>query len=84
LEKKIDYKKSVIKDLKRIDHSFQVKLVNQLEKELSENAFAGKPLKGAYKGLFSLRIGDYRVIYTIAQKSVLVLRISHRKDVYDY
>ncbi|MBU0952144.1 MAG: type II toxin-antitoxin system RelE/ParE family toxin [Elusimicrobia bacterium] len=41
-------------------------------------------VKGAYKGLFSLRIGDYRVIYTIAQKSVLVLRISHRKDVYDY
>ena len=44
----------------------------------------GKPLTGPYKGLWKYRIGDYRIIYAIEDKRlvVFVLRIRHRKDVY--
>jgi mRNA interferase RelE/StbE len=37
-----------------------------------------------YKDLWRMRIGDYRVVYSIddTQKTVEVLRIRHRKDVY--
>jgi mRNA interferase RelE/StbE len=34
--------------------------------------------------LYRIRVGDYRIIYTIQYKQlvVLVIRIAHRKDVY--
>jgi len=39
-------------------------------------------LKGKFKGMRRMRVGNYRVIYEIIEDVVLVLRIHHRKDVY--
>jgi mRNA interferase RelE/StbE len=83
LKNKIDYKKSVFKDLKRISHPHRIKLIDHIEKELSKDPYKGKQLTGNFKGLFGLRSGDYRIIYTILPERVLILRISHRKDVYN-
>ena len=44
----------------------------------------GKPLKGKFKGLLSLRIGDYRMIYRIDKKKtvIYIIAINHRKSAY--
>lgn len=36
------------------------------------------------ENLWRIRVGDYRIIYTIRDKQllILVLRIAHRRDVY--
>ena len=43
-----------------------------------------KALKGELAGLFSLREGDYRVIYEIVrgEQTMLIHAIAHRRDVY--
>ena len=43
-----------------------------------------KPLSGEFKGLFRLRVGDYRVIYSIdsSSKRINILLIGHRRDIY--
>ena len=53
--------------------------------ELKENPELGKPLVGRLKGLWSLRVGDYRVIYEIEQNKlcIFVIQIGHRKNVYN-
>jgi mRNA interferase RelE/StbE len=43
----------------------------------------GKPLKYSFKGLWSLRVGDWRVVYQIKKNEVWVLRICHRRDIYN-
>lgn len=45
----------------------------------------GKPLRYSLKGHRRLRVSDYRVVYRIdsTKKSVLIVAIKHRKDVYD-
>jgi mRNA-degrading endonuclease RelE of RelBE toxin-antitoxin system len=43
---------------------------------------AGEPLGGEFKGLYKLRIGEYRVIYAKINETLLVLRIRHRSKVY--
>lgn len=45
----------------------------------------GKPLKGELKGYWSYRVAIYRILYTIRhqQIQVEVLRIQHRKEVYE-
>jgi len=43
-----------------------------------------KKLKGL-KNMYRIRVGDYRVIYTIHQQTITIeiLKIGHRKDIYD-
>jgi mRNA interferase RelE/StbE len=51
---------------------------------LRENPTAGKQLEGKYKGLRSLRLWPYRIIYAVDHRiiTVTVVKIGHRKDVY--
>jgi len=79
----INYKKSVSKDLSRIDRNQCKRILNKIEEELSEYPEKGKRLTGNYKGLISYRISEYRVVYSIiADNEILILRIAHRKEVY--
>jgi len=59
--------------------------VKRLE-DLKDNPELGKPLTGRLAGLWSLRTGDYRALYQIrhGELLILVLRIKHRKDAYDF
>ena len=42
----------------------------------------GKPLTGEFKGLYRLRVGDWRVIYEVEQGSVTIHAIKLRRDAY--
>ena len=78
----IVYKKSVHRDLKKIKKTEASKIVDQLEKDLSTKPDSYPVLKGQFAGLRKYRVGDYRVIYAILEKNVLVLRIGHRRNIY--
>lgn len=82
MEYKISYKKSVIKDLKKINKTDLKKIITKIEKELSQKPESSPALKGEFAGLRKLRVGNYRVIYAIIDKEVLILRVGHRKEVY--
>ena len=79
---KIEYKSSVVRDLKKLDKRVAGRILNQLETNLSENPNGGQPLTGQFKGLFKYRVGDYRIIYTRTMEGILVLRIGHRSKIY--
>lgn len=54
-------------------------------KQLKKNSELGKPMMGKLSGLWSLRLGKYRVLYQIRKTEViiLVLKIGHRKNIYN-
>jgi mRNA interferase RelE/StbE len=79
---KIAFKKSVARDLKRIDRNQVDHILEKIEEKLPEKADTFPILSGAFTGLRKFRIGDYRVIYTILNDTALILRISHRRDAY--
>ena len=81
----VAYLDSVEEDLKKLDKSTVKKILNRIETYLACDPKAlGKALKGDFQGYWRYRWGDYRVIYKIAEREILiiVLRISNRKDVY--
>jgi mRNA interferase RelE/StbE len=45
----------------------------------------GKPLRYSLKGHRRLRVSDYRIVYRIEPetKTILIIAIKHRKDVYN-
>ena len=82
---KVAYLDSVEEDLKKLDKSTARKILNRIETYLAcDPKELGKPLKGEFQGYWRYRWGDYRTIYKISEREILslVLRISHRKDVY--
>jgi len=82
LASKVSYKAAVAGDLKRLDKPTARRILEKLERTLSDNPDAGIPLSGEFRGLFKYRVGDYRVMYAKTPDGVLVLRIRHRKDAY--
>lgn len=79
---KIVYKKSVHRDLKKLDKHEASNILDQIENDLIEHPASFPVLKGKFSGLRKYRVGDYRVIYVIIEEDVIILRIGDRKDVY--
>ena len=79
---KIVYKKSVHRDLKKLDKHEASNILDQIENDLLEHPASFPVLKGKFSGLRKYRVGDYRVIYVIIEEDVIILRIGDRKDVY--
>ena len=78
----IVYKQSVHRDLKKLSKPEAKRILDQIEEELVKKPKSNPLLKGQFTGLRKYRIGDYRVIYAILEKDILILRIGIRKDVY--
>lgn len=82
---KVAYLNSVEEDLKKLDKATARKILNRIETYLAcDPRELGKPIKGEFQGYWRYRWGNYRVIYKISEREILilVLRISNRKDVY--
>jgi mRNA interferase RelE/StbE len=79
---KINFKRSVSKDLKRIDKKYARIILEKIEKDLPNTAANLPELQGQFAGLRKYRIGNYRVIFIIINDEILILRIEHRKGVY--
>lgn len=80
------YKKSVQKDLKKISKDLQYIIRRAIEDKLMTDPLKfGLPLRRNLKGLMKLRVGDYRIIYSIERQTVTVyvIKIGHRREVYD-
>lgn len=90
----LDFDKKASKDLLSLDKSVRNFILDELEifinnfdetyeKELIKITKI-KALQGEYKGLYRLRLRTYRLIYEKQNDKlvILVLRVSHRKDIY--
>ncbi|RLG88180.1 MAG: type II toxin-antitoxin system RelE/ParE family toxin [Thermoprotei archaeon] len=69
--------------LKRLDKAIIEAVMKKL-KELRENPFIGKPLKGRMKGAWRIRVrGKYRLLYVPKECLIHAIDIGHRKTIYD-
>ena len=79
----IRIKESAARELQRIERSERERLIAAIDR-LAENPFAGSALKGDLRGLRRIRVGDYRLIYEVQERDlvVLVLCAAHRREAY--
>jgi mRNA interferase RelE/StbE len=81
---KVTPKPSVEKDLRSLTKSAISRVIKALE-HLADDPFPRQAikLKGG-KQLYRLRVGDYRVVYSINQKAkeIIVHYVRHRREVY--
>ena len=79
----IEYKFSVQHDLKQLNKKMAERILSQVEEILSREPYTGERLHGEFSGLYEIRVGDYRVVYTIIKDTVMILRLGHRGKIYE-
>ena len=81
---KVVFKESAIKDLEKVGAVYFNSVTAHIQK-LSNNPrpFGYKKLKGS-ENSYRIRVGVYRVVYTIKDDILVVevIKIGHRRDVY--
>lgn len=71
------------KFLKKLNHATRLRITASIEQlETNPRPHGVKKLIGRHG--WRLRVGDYRVIYTIEDNKlmIMIIRVAHRKDVY--
>lgn len=73
-----------VKDLSRLERGqpdIYKKVLAKIN-SLLDDPKTGKPLIGPLKGKWSLRVGDWRIIYEVRGAAVTILTVNHRREVY--
>ncbi len=79
----IQYHSKILDDLKQISAPIKKDIKKAIEEKLTTAPeFFGKPLQFSLKGLRSMRVGDYRVIFALSKGVVQIVLISHRSVAY--
>ncbi len=71
-------------DIPKLDPAVRQRIRRAIETKLTHHPEAhAKPLAHTLAGLWCLRVGDYRVVFAIRPDEVWVLRVGHRREVYE-
>ncbi len=80
----IKWKSSARKEIKKLPKDIIIKIINTVDK-LTVNPFptGSRKLTGT-QHTYRLRVGNYRIVYSVESDNlvILIIRIRHRKDVY--
>ncbi|MGC2238304.1 MAG: type II toxin-antitoxin system RelE/ParE family toxin [Pyrinomonadaceae bacterium] len=81
---KIQWKHSAVKELKQLPKETIRKIYSAVD-ELSQNPYVrGSKKLVDSENNFRIRVGNYRIIYSVISKILIVeiISVGHRKDVY--
>lgn len=71
-------------DIPALDPTAAVRIKAAIERKLTASPeIYGIPLRGTLKPYRKLRVGDWRVVFTIEKRTVRIIVIAHRREVYD-
>jgi addiction module RelE/StbE family toxin len=82
----LKYLHEFLVEYEKLDRAVRTQLFRKLD-EMHRTSFERYPhqaLKGSqFKGLFKLRVGDWRLIYRVTVGQVLFVTLGHRSEVYE-
>lgn len=84
---RVEFSEEALTDLRKIGRAEAQRVLRYLDSvsKIDNPRLRGKCLTGNLSGLWRYRIGDYRAICIIEDDVLLVtvLRVGHRKDIYE-
>lgn len=78
--------KNALKDMVHLPVKINIQISKAIDKLSGNPRPAGcKKLKGEKEYMWRIRVGDYRILYTIEDevKVLDIRKVGHRKDIYD-
>ena len=80
----IEISRTAEKQLKRLNRDNQRRVVKAIVALAEDPRPPGSRKLAGYDDVFRIRVGPYRVLYSVSEKKlvIIILKIGHRKDVY--
>lgn len=76
--------KVVTDDIPKLDRTVRRRIRAAIEAKLVQHPEDhAKPLAYTTERLWSLRVGDWRVVFALREQEVWILKIGHRREVYE-
>jgi len=85
MDYEVEFMPEAIDELENLDRVLSERILKKIKWFLDNfEKIVPEPLTGELKGLFKLRIGSYRAIYSINydKRLIIIHLIDHRKDIY--
>ena len=81
---RIEFTPAAARQLRKLTPEVRKRVSARIDALASDPRPAGTEKLGAEDGLYRVRAGDYRIVYTVADDVVLVVivKIGHRADIY--
>ena len=72
------------KELKKLPRNIQIQIIRKLRFFIStpNPLMFASHLKDSDLGSYRFRIGDYRVIFDLKEKNIIIHSIGHRREIY--
>jgi mRNA interferase RelE/StbE len=78
---KIVWDTKAFSELQKLDGSVSRRIAKKVG-ELSSNPFSQDVKKIRGSSDFRLRIGDYRILFSVSPETIKILKVGHRKNIY--
>lgn len=76
------YTARAVRDVKALDENVKQRIGKTIIRYKEDPLAYAEKLTDTTLGTYRFRIGDYRVIFDIEGRDVIILRIGHRKEIY--
>lgn len=76
------YTKSASKDIQKLDVVAKRKIKKKIEGYAQKPLFYAKKLSNSALGDYRWRVGNYRVVFDLDGKKIVILRVGHRREIY--
>jgi mRNA interferase RelE/StbE len=79
----VKWRTEALNDLEKIDFTIAERVLSKVS-WLEENfpTIIPEQLGWNLRGLYKLRVGDYRVVYSFQQETVIIQSVKHRSEAY--
>lgn len=79
---KLIFTQNAVRDIKKLDRVAQKRLAEKFKVFQERPLFYAKKLTSPVIGQYRWRIGNYRIIFDIKGRDLIILRVGHRKEIY--
>ena len=81
---KLIYTNTAYKDIKKLDIVAKKRIGKKIQEYSKDPLLSSKKLTNSSIGTHRWRIGNYRVVFDIDKKNIVILRVGHRREIYKY
>jgi mRNA interferase RelE/StbE len=81
MDYKIEFSQNAKKELDKLENENGIRILKKVREMKTNPYHYSKKLVGSE--LWSLRVGDYRILFIITDDTIFIVKIGHRKDVYE-
>ena len=79
----IELASSAARELRGLERSVRARVLVKIQALADEPLPPGCQTIKGWRGCYRIRVGDYRIVYKVEETAVLIVKIGHRREVYD-